>query len=124
MCIGERLRPPPPLNPPAFCAGWQASAKLCRNAQAAVSIPIAAARNVTQECHSSAAIALMKKYKLESLIYYSKLFADKEHIIEASSTDIQKKLDEFARQGWRLVSTDATDFGIAVYFYLYFEKDA
>lgn len=66
----------------------------------------------------------MKKYKLESLIYYSKLFADKEHIIEASSTDIQKKLDEFARQGWRLVSTDATDFGIAVYFYLYFEKDA
>ena len=65
----------------------------------------------------------MKKYKLESLIYYSKMFADKEHIIEASSNDIQAKLDELASQGWRLVSTDATDFGIAVYFYLYFEKD-
>jgi hypothetical protein len=65
----------------------------------------------------------MKKYKLESLIYYSKLFASKEHIIESSSKDIQAKLDELSSQGWRLVSTDATDFGIAVYFYLYFEKD-
>ena len=65
----------------------------------------------------------MKQYKLESLIYYSKLFADKEHIIEASSKDIQEKLDDFAADGWRLVSTDATDFGVAVYFYLYFERD-
>ncbi len=62
------------------------------------------------------------KYKLESLIYYTKMFADKEHIIEASSKDIQAKLDEMAAEGWRLVSTDATDFGMAVYFYLYFEK--
>ncbi|MEM7455318.1 MAG: DUF4177 domain-containing protein [Planctomycetota bacterium] len=66
----------------------------------------------------------MKKYKLESLIYYSKAFANKEHIIEKSSHDIQVKLDEMAAQGWRLASTDATDFGFAVYFYLYFEKDA
>ena len=66
----------------------------------------------------------MKKYKLESLIYYTKMFAQKEHIIEASSDDIQKKLDELAPNGWRLISTDATDFGMAVYFYLYFEKDA
>ena len=66
----------------------------------------------------------MKKYKLESLIYYTKMFAQKEHIIEASSDDIQKKLDELASHGWRLISTDATDFGMAVYFYLYFEKDA
>jgi hypothetical protein len=65
----------------------------------------------------------MKEYKLESLIYYSKLFADKEHIIQNSSKDIQAKLDEYAKNGYRLVSTDATDFGIAVYFYLYFEKD-
>lgn len=65
----------------------------------------------------------MKKYKLESLIYYSKLTTDREHIIKSSSHDIQNKLDEYARDGWRLVSTDATDFGIAVYFYLYFEKD-
>jgi hypothetical protein len=64
----------------------------------------------------------MKEYKLESLIYYSKAFAKKEHIIEQSSIDIQKKLDEMARQGYRLVSTDATDFGLAVYFYLYFER--
>lgn len=66
----------------------------------------------------------MKQYKLESLIYYSKVFASKEHIVEASSKDIQDKLDEKAADGWRLVSTDATDFGVAVYFYLYFEKDA
>ncbi len=66
----------------------------------------------------------MKQYKLESLIYYSKVFAEKEHILEASSKDIQSKLDEFASAGWRLVSTDATDFGFAVYIYLYFEKDA
>jgi hypothetical protein len=65
----------------------------------------------------------MKEYKLESLIYYTKLFAKKEHIIEQSSQDIQQKLDEFAGQGFRLVSTDATDFGYAVYFYLYFERD-
>ena len=65
----------------------------------------------------------MKEYKLESLIYYSKAFAKKEHIIEQSTKDIQEKLNEFAAKGYRLVSTDATDFGIAVYFYLYFEKD-
>jgi hypothetical protein len=68
--------------------------------------------------------AQMKKYKLESLIYYSKLFAEKEHIAEASSKDIQVKLDEYAAAGWRLVSTDATDFGFAIYIYLYFETDA
>ncbi len=66
----------------------------------------------------------MKEYKLESLIYYSKLTADKEHIVKDSSRDIQAKLDEKAKEGWRLVSTDATDFGFAVYFYLYFERDA
>ena len=66
----------------------------------------------------------MKQYKLESLIYYSKMTMDKEHIVKSSSIDIQAKLDEYAATGWRLVSTDATDFGFAVYFYLYFEKDA
>lgn len=66
----------------------------------------------------------MKEYKLESLIYYSKLTLDKEHIVKSSSADIQAKLDEKAKDGWRLVSTDATDFGFAVYFYLYFERDA
>ena len=65
----------------------------------------------------------MKEYKLESLVYYSKAFAKKEHIVENSTKDIQAKLDEYAQQGYRLVSTDATDFGFAVYFYLYFERD-
>lgn len=66
----------------------------------------------------------MKEYRLETLIYYSKLTRDREHIIKDSSADIQLKLDEYAQAGWRLVSTDATDFGMAVYFYLYFERDA
>ena len=65
----------------------------------------------------------MKEYKLESLIYYSKLTTDKEHIIKDSTKDIQAKLDEYARMGYHLVSTDASDFGFAVYFYLYFERD-
>ena len=65
----------------------------------------------------------MKEYKLESLVYYTKLTLDKEHIAKASKADIQAKLDEYAPQGYRLVSTDATDFGFAVYFYLYFERD-
>ena len=65
----------------------------------------------------------MKEYQLETLIYYSKLTKDREHIVKDSSRDIQAKLDEYAAKGWRLVSTDATDFGSAVYFYLYFERD-
>lgn len=65
----------------------------------------------------------MKEYKLESLIYYTKLTLDKEHILKDSTKDIQEKLDEKAKGGWRLVSTDATDFGFAVYFYLYFERE-
>jgi len=67
---------------------------------------------------------MKKEYKLESLIYYSKAFASKTHILEASSKDIQIKLDEMAKNGWHLASTDATDFGIGMYFYLYFERDA
>lgn len=67
---------------------------------------------------------MKKEYKLESLIYYSKPFADKKHILESSSKDIQAKLDEMAKDGWTLVSTDASDFGIGMYFYLYFEKDS
>lgn len=66
----------------------------------------------------------MKQYKVESLIYYTKITLDKEHIVKSSTTDIQQKLDQYAMDGWRLVSTNATDFGSAVYFYLYFEKEA
>lgn len=65
----------------------------------------------------------MKEYKLETLIYYSKLTLDKDHIVKSSSKDIQEKLDEYAKNGYRLVSTDATEFGSAIYFYLYFERD-
>jgi len=65
----------------------------------------------------------MKEYKLETLIYYSKLTRNKYHIADDSHRDIQLKLDEYAKDGYRLVSTDASSFGQALYFYLYFERD-
>jgi hypothetical protein len=65
----------------------------------------------------------MKEYKVESLIYYSKLTSDSKHISKSSKKDIQDKLDEYAKDGYKLASTDATNFGFAVYIYLYFEKD-
>jgi hypothetical protein len=46
-----------------------------------------------------------------------------ESIAKVSDAEIQEKLDEYARNGWRLVWTNATSFGAAVYIYLYFEKD-
>ena len=66
----------------------------------------------------------MKQYKVEALVYYTKMTTDKEHIVKSSVADIQNKLDEYAKRGWRLVATNATDFGFAVYFYLYFESEA
>ncbi|MEO0895638.1 MAG: DUF4177 domain-containing protein [Bacteroidota bacterium] len=65
----------------------------------------------------------MARYKVETLIYYSKFTTDKNHIKNDSEKDIQAKLDEYGRAGYRLVSTDATSFGAAVYIYLYFERD-
>lgn len=65
----------------------------------------------------------MKEYKLESLIYYSKLTFDRYHILKDSSKDIQAKLDEMSKDRWRLASTDMVSFGAAVYIYLYFERD-
>lgn len=65
----------------------------------------------------------MREYKVESLIYYSKLTLDTKHIANNSKRDIQEKMDEYAKNGYRLVSTDATSFGAAVYIYLYFEKE-
>ena len=65
----------------------------------------------------------MKEYKVESFIYYSKITVNLKHILEDSSSDIQAKLDEYSKNGWRLVSTDATSFGSAMYFYLYFERE-
>lgn len=65
----------------------------------------------------------MKDYKVESLIYYSKLTLDSEHISKKSKADIQEKLDEYAKNGYTLASTNSTSFGAAVYIYLYFEKE-
>ncbi|MFD0932416.1 DUF4177 domain-containing protein [Psychroflexus salinarum] len=64
----------------------------------------------------------MKDYKVETLIYYSKLTTDSRHIVKSSKKEIQEKLDEYAKEGYSLTSTDATNFGSAVYIYLYFEK--
>ncbi len=62
------------------------------------------------------------EYKVDTLVYYSKLTLDKEHIARSSKAELQAKLDEHAREGWRLVSTNATSFGSALYLYLYFER--
>jgi len=64
----------------------------------------------------------MKQYKVETLIYYSKVTLDTKHIVKSSKAEIQEKLDAYAKEGYRLASTDATSFGSAVYIYLYFEK--
>ncbi len=65
----------------------------------------------------------MKDYKVETLIYYSKLTLDINHIAKSSKLEIQDKLDEYAKNGYKLASTDASNFGAAMYIYLYFEKD-
>ena len=64
----------------------------------------------------------MTEYKVETLIYYSKLTLDSKHIAKNSKREIQEKLDAYAKEGYKLVSTDATSFGAAVYIYLYFER--
>lgn len=65
----------------------------------------------------------MKDYKVETLIYYSKITLDSEHIAKKSKEEIQQKLDAYTANGYRLASTSATNFGMAVYIYLFFEKD-
>ena len=65
----------------------------------------------------------MKDYKVESLIYYTKLTLDSEHKAKESKREIQEKLDEYAKNGYQLTSTTSTNFGFAVYIYLFFEKD-
>ena len=65
----------------------------------------------------------MKKYKVEARTYYSKVTRDKNHIIKSSTEEIQSIIDDYVSQGWQLSSTDAASFGMALYIYLYFEKD-
>lgn len=64
----------------------------------------------------------MSKYKVEAFTYYSKITLNKEHIIERSIDEIQVTLDNYAEDGYKLISTDAASFGAAMYVYLYFEK--
>ena len=65
----------------------------------------------------------MKSYKVETLIFYTKFTFDKNHIVKSSKIEIQTKLDEYAQKGYRLASTSSSNFGAALYIYLYFEKD-
>lgn len=65
----------------------------------------------------------MKEYKVETLIYYSKVTFDSKHITKSSKKDIQEKLNEYSKNGYRLASTDAAPFGAALYIYLYFERN-
>ena len=66
----------------------------------------------------------MKDYKVETLIFYSKLTLDFDHIAKKSKIDIQEKLDEYAAKGYILHHSTSTSFGSAVYIYLFFEKNA
>ena len=61
----------------------------------------------------------MKEYKVETLIYYSKLTTDSKHITKSSKKDIQDKLDDYSKKGYRLASTDATKFGLALYIFIF-----
>jgi hypothetical protein len=65
----------------------------------------------------------MKDYKVETLIYYSKITLDSNHIAKQSKAEIQEKLDEYSKNGYKLASTSTTSFGSAIYIYLFFEKD-
>ncbi len=65
----------------------------------------------------------MKQYKVETLIFYSKITLDSEHIAKKSKEEIQEKLDEYSKNGYQLTSTNSTNFGLAIYVYLFFEKD-
>jgi hypothetical protein len=65
----------------------------------------------------------MRQSKVEALAFFPELTFDKERVIRTSQAEIQRVLDDRARRGWRLVSTNATDSGSAVYVYLYFEAD-
>lgn len=65
----------------------------------------------------------MRDYKVETLIYYSKVTTDSKHIIKSSKKEIQEKLDEYVTKGYKLASTDMSNFGLALYIYLYFEKE-
>ena len=66
----------------------------------------------------------MKEYKVETLIFYSKLTFDVNHIAKKSKIDIQVQFDEYAAKGYSLHHSTSTNFGMAIYIHLYFEKNA
>ena len=65
----------------------------------------------------------MTQYKVEALAFFPKMTFDQEDIVRRSQREVQRVLDDYARRGWRLVSTNAAGSGSAVYVYLYFEAD-
>lgn len=65
----------------------------------------------------------MKEYKVESFTCWSKISANKNHILDDSTEKIQELLNKYSQDGWTLASTNKMPFGSAVYFYLYFERD-
>ena len=65
----------------------------------------------------------MKEYKVETRVYFSKMTFDRNHIVKSSQLEIQSIIDEYISEGWQLASTDAANFGMAIYIYLYFERE-
>lgn len=65
----------------------------------------------------------MRQYKVEALAFFPEMTFDKERVVRKSQAEIQQVLDDHARRGWRLVSTNATDSGSGLFVYLYFEAD-
>ncbi|MEP2279139.1 DUF4177 domain-containing protein [Maribacter sp.] len=59
---------------------------------------------------------------MKPLFFYSKFTFDKNHLAKSSNKEIQEKLDEYAKNGWSLVSTNTTEYSMDMYVYLYFEK--
>ena len=73
---------------------------------------------------------MSKQYKVVVCILKTNvgIFAGSdEQIIKIHEVEIQKRLDEYARMGWRLVSTNLQGEGsghLKMLVHLYFEKDA
>lgn len=64
----------------------------------------------------------MGQYIVELLVFHTKSTFDFKHIAIDSQKGIQQQLDIYTRKGYRLINTNATNFGLALYIYLYFEK--
>jgi hypothetical protein len=64
----------------------------------------------------------MKIYKVELLSFYAEIF-DSKSVEKKSKVKIQAKLDKYAAEGYKLISTNAASEGAVMHIYLYFEKD-